>query len=113
MKKKNLEGNFYAIAHAILEPHINMGPARTTDGQPLRELPLPKEIQQLREPEYWKSVPPHPEYGNIYYPWHCYHEGILFTVRDGSGNPYGAGEHMGFPNARALAKKLNEGEEQK
>lgn len=101
MKKKN----FYSVAKATLEPHINMGPALDTHGQPLRELPLPKEIQQLRDPEYWKTIPAHPEYGNIYYPYHCYHEGVLFTVRDCNGNI--AGEHMGFPDARALAKKLN------
>lgn len=102
------EGNFYAVAKAILYEHIDMGPARTTDGQPLRELPLPKEIQQLNDPEYWKTMPAHPEYGNIYYPYHCHHEGVLFTVKDCNGNV--AGEHMSFPDARALAKRLNEQE---
>lgn len=95
-KKKGLEGNFYAVAKAILFEHIDMG-------QPSPPIPLP---EHLDDPEYWRTMPAHPEYGNIYYPYHCHHEGILFTVKDCDGHV--AGEHMRFPDARVLARKLNE-----
>jgi len=108
MKKKDLENNFYAFAKDILYQHIDMGPPRTTSGEPLRELPLTKDQQQLKDPEYWKSMQPHPEYGNIYFPYHCTHEGwTTFRVENCEGHI--AGEHLNFPTARALARKLNEG----
>lgn len=112
--KKSLEGNLYAISKAILAQGLTMGeplpPARDFSGEPLRELPPTADQRAMRTPEYWKSIPPHEEYGNIYFPYHCHHEGWnTFTVMTFDGTV--AGEHLNFPSARALARALNEGEE--
>lgn len=105
-KKRGLEGNFYTVAKAILYEHIDMG-RPNQQGQPtgLPTLDPEPKLPVPRDHDYWKNRVPHIVYGNIYYPYHCTKEG---TVEDCNGNV--AGEHMRFPDAVKLARKLNDQE---
>ncbi len=103
----------FLIGAALLEPYIDMGQPRVAQSSSAAHGTSPEQLfsrcRTATDPTDYAAIPPHPQYGNIYFPHHIEHlGGHAFRVVDGQGEPVTG--RVCWSDALAVTQWLNSGE---